>query len=114
MSQDAKGPRHETVEGFEDSRQQSKQGKLGRGRPPCWYEDTEVCAGHEGCGLKLELEPNGVIELPVQIVPHNARTAGRKDESGLVSSLSELGQIEGMMITIANSEYVRCLKRAIQ
>ena len=81
---------------------------------PCCYKGTDVCAYSEGCGLKLEPESNGVFELPVEIVPHNARTTGEKGKIGLVSSLSKLGQIEGMVITIANSEYMRCLKRARQ
>ena len=79
---------------------------------PCCDESTEVCVYHEGRRSKLELEPNGVFELPVEIVPHNARTTGKNGSSGLASSLSELGQIEGMVITIANSKYMRCLKRA--
>ena len=133
MSQDAEGPRRDTVEGFEDSRQQSKQGELGRGRRhgerrsecaggwtcvvescdscldlsarkvngklrdvlfwctdpgmaetfeiamevsetndmshdmilPCCDEGTKVCAYHEGWRSKSELEPNKVVELPV-------------------------------------------------
>ena len=79
---------------------------------PSWDEGTKVCAYHEGSRSKPELEPNGVVELPVDIVPHDARTTVEKGKLGLDSSLSELGQSEGMLITIANSEYVRCLKRA--
>ena len=67
---------------------------------------------HDGCGLKLELEPIGVFELPVEIVPHNARTTGKNCNSGLLSSLSELEQIEDMTVTIAKSEHTECLKRA--
>ena len=46
---------------------------------------TEVpkCAHNEGCGMKLELESNGVFGLPVEIVPHNARTTGKNGNSGL-------------------------------
>ena len=61
---------------------------------------------------RLELEPIGVFELPVEIVPHNARTTGKNCNSGLLSSLSELEQIEDMTATIAKSEYTECLKRA--
>ena len=57
---------------------------------PCCGEGTEACAYHEGCGTKLELESNGVFELPVEIVPHNARTTGKNGNSTVVSSLSEL------------------------
>ena len=32
--------------------------------PRC-NEDTQACAYHEGCGTKLELEPNAVFELPI-------------------------------------------------
>ena len=67
---------------------------------------------HERCGTKLELDSNGVLELPVDIVLHNARTTGKNGKSSVFSSLSELEQIENMMITIANSEHMRCLKRA--
>ena len=67
---------------------------------------------HDGCGLKLELEPNGVFELPVEIVPHIARTTGKNCNSGLLSSLSELEQIEHMTVKIAKSEHTECLKRA--
>lgn len=81
---------------------------------PCCYKGTEVRAYHEGWRSKLELEPNGVLELTVEIVPHDDRTTGEIGEYGLVSLLPELGQIEGMMIMIANSEYVRCWKRARQ
>ena len=40
----------------------------------CHDEGTQACAYHEGCGTKLELESNGVFQLPVEIVLHNART----------------------------------------
>ena len=53
----------------------------------------------------------GVFELPVEIVPHDARTTGEKRKIGLASSLSELGDIGCMTITIANSECVSCPKR---
>ena len=49
----------------------------------CHYRGTKVCAHHEGCGMKRELESNGVFELPVEIVPHNARTIGKNCNSGL-------------------------------
>ena len=32
---------------------------------PCHDEGTQACAYHEGCGTKLELELNGVFELPI-------------------------------------------------
>ena len=32
---------------------------------PCYDEDTQACAYHEGCGTRLELESNEVFELPV-------------------------------------------------
>ena len=32
---------------------------------PCYDEDTQACAFHQGCGTRLELESNGVFELPV-------------------------------------------------
>ena len=32
---------------------------------PCSDEDTQACAYHKGCGTRLELESNGVFELPV-------------------------------------------------
>ena len=32
---------------------------------PCYDKSTQACAYHEGCGTKLELESNGVFELPV-------------------------------------------------
>ena len=54
----------------------------------------------------------GVFELPVEIVPHNARMIGKNGNSCFVSSLSELEEIEDMTITIANSEYTRRVKRA--
>ena len=76
---------------------------------PCCCKCTEVCAYREAWGLKLEQEPYGVCELPVEILSHNARTTGKN--LGSVSSLSELDQIEE---TIANSEYPKCLKRARQ
>ena len=44
---------------------------------PCHDEGTQACAYHEGCGTKLELESNGVFELPVETVLHNARTIGK-------------------------------------
>ena len=53
-----------------------------------------MCAYHEGWSSKLELEPNGVFQLTVETVPHDARTIGDKGKIGLASSLSELGQIE--------------------
>ena len=57
--------------------------------------------------MELELESNRVFALPVEIVPHNARTIGENSNSGSYS-LSELEQIEDMTITIAGSEYTRC------
>ena len=39
---------------------------------PCYDEGTQACAYHEGCGTKLELESNGVFELPVEIVLHKS------------------------------------------
>ena len=80
----------------------------------CYYKGTLACAYHEGCGTKVELESNGVFELPVESVPHNAQTTGTSGNAGLNSSLSELDQIQVMMCTIANSEYLRCLQRARQ
>ena len=41
---------------------------------PCHDEGTQACVHHEGCGTKLELESNGVFELPVEIVLGNVRT----------------------------------------
>ena len=79
---------------------------------PCHDEGTQACAYHEGCGTKLELESNGVFELPVKIVLHNARTTGKNGKTDLNSSLSELEQIEGMTIAIASSEHPKCLKCA--
>ena len=35
------------------------------GFSPCYDEDTQACAYHEGRGAKLELELNGVFEVPV-------------------------------------------------
>ena len=67
-----------------------------------------MCAYHEGCGTKLELESNGVFELPVEIVLAYVRTAS------VNSSLSKLERIEDMTITIANSKHLQCLKRARQ
>ena len=81
---------------------------------PCCYKGTQACAYHEGGETKLDLQSDGVFELPVEIVLQNARTTGTNGKSGLFSSLSELEQIVDMMITIANSEYMRCLKRARQ
>ena len=80
----------------------------------CCYRGTEVCAHHEGCGMELELDSNGVFEWPVEIVPLNARTIGKNGNSGLHSSLSELEQIDDMTITIANSGRLKCLKRGRQ
>ena len=77
---------------------------------PCHDEGTQACAYHEGCGTKLELESNGVFELPVEIVLHDARTTGKSGNSGLSSSLSELEQIEGMTIKIASSEHPKCVE----
>ena len=57
---------------------------------PCYDEGTHACAYHEGCGTKLELESNGVLELPVEIVLHNAQMTGKNGTTGLNSSLSEL------------------------
>ena len=81
---------------------------------PCYDEVAQACAYHEGCGTKLELESNGVFDLPVESVLHNARTTGKNGNSGLNSSLSELEQIEDMTIVIASSEHLQCLKRARQ
>ena len=67
---------------------------------PCCDEGAKVY--HEGWRSKLELEPNGVVELPVDTVPHDAQTVGGKGKMGSVSSLSELAQIEGTVVTIAN------------
>ena len=61
----------------------------------------------------LKLESNRALELPVEIVLHNVRTIRENAKFGFVSSLSELEQFEGMMITIANSKYVRCMKCAV-
>ena len=58
----------------------------------------------------MDLESNGVFELPVEIVPHNARATGWKGNSGLVSSPSELEQIGDMTIATANSEYTGVLE----
>ena len=73
---------------------------------PCHDKGTQACAYHEGCGTKLELESDGVFELLVEIALRDVLT------TGLISSLSELEQIEDATITIANSE--RCLERARQ
>ena len=54
---------------------------------PCCDVGAEVCMYHEGWRSKLELDPNGLFELPVEIVSHDARTTGGKGKSGLVSSL---------------------------
>ena len=54
---------------------------------------TKACAYHEGCG-KMELESGGVFELLVELVLQNDRTIGRYGNSSLLSSLSELEQIE--------------------
>ena len=67
---------------------------------PCCDEGAKVY--HEGWRSKLELEPNGVVELPVDTVPHDAQTVGGKGKMGSVSSLSELAQIEGTVVTIVN------------
>ena len=40
--------------------------------------------------MELELESNGVFELPVEIVLDSAPTAGKNDNSGSFSSLSGL------------------------
>ena len=80
----------------------------------CCEKRTEVCVYRDGWGLALELELNGVFELPVEIVPHSARTTEKNGGSGLVSSLLELEQIEDMTSTVANSEHRKCLKRARQ
>ena len=77
----------------------------------CCDVGTDVCVYHVGWRSKLERDPNGVFDLPAEIVPHDARTTGEKGKLGLVSSHSEL-EHEGMPTTIANSDYVRCLKRA--
>ena len=65
-----------------------------------------------------ELGSHGVFEMPDEIVPHNARTTGKNGNSGLVSSLSELEQIEDMTITIAKSGSVEdselCRKSAVK
>ena len=74
----------------------------------CCCKDTEVFVYHEGCGTKLELESNGVFELPVEIVLGNVRT------TSFNSSLSELERIEDMTITVAKSEHLQCLMRARQ
>ena len=63
---------------------------------------------HDGCGMKLELESNGIFELSAEIVLGNVRT------TSLNSSLSELEQIKDTTITIANSEHLQFLKRARQ
>ena len=80
----------------------------------CHDESTQACAYHKGCGTKLELESNGVFELPVEIVLHNARTTGKNGNSGLNSSLSELEQIEDMTITIAKSDHPKCTVRLVE
>ena len=71
---------------------------------------------NERCGTKLDLQSNGVFELPVEIVLRNARTTGTNGMHVrfVLITFSELEQIEEMMITLANSEYVSCLKRAKQ
>ena len=79
---------------------------------PCYDEGTQACAYHEGCGTKLELESNGVFELPGEIVLHSARTTGKNGNSGLNSSLSELEQTEGMTIASPSSEHPKRLKCA--
>ena len=52
---------------------------------PCYDEGTQACAYHEGCGMKLELDSNGVFEVPVEIILHNARTIGRKFRFELIT-----------------------------
>ena len=74
---------------------------------PCHDEGTQACAFHEGCGTKLEPVSNGVFQLPVNLVVHNARTPGKNDNSGLFSSLSDVEQIEGRMVAIASSKFAQ-------
>ena len=77
--------------------------------------NCEIQSGIESCVAVLVFVLPGVKSCkcskgPVEIVPHTARTTGKNCNSGLVSSLSELEQIEDMTITIANSEYTRLLE----
>ena len=51
---------------------------------PCYDEGIQACVCHEGCGTKLELESNGVFEMPVEIDLGNVRTTSLK------SSLSDV------------------------
>ena len=62
----------------------------------------------------MELESNGVFDLPVELILHKVRTIGLNGNSGSVLLFSDLEQIEGMTITIVNSEHPTCLKRARQ
>ena len=62
-------------------------------------------AYHEGSGTKLELErANGVLELPVELVP-NSQSTSKNSTSGPYSSLSALEQIEEMMVRVATVDH---------
>ena len=66
--------------------------------------DTNIkaYAHHEGSGTMLDLERvNGVVELPVELVPYSLSTS-KNGTPGSCSSLSALEQIKEMMVRAAS------------